>query len=115
MRTLALCGVALIVALSAAVARDDGRYAQSPLKPWFDSLKSKAGSLCCSNADGLRLEDPEWEQTPDGYRVKLEGEWIDVPDSAVVIVPNRVGYAMVWPVYVNGKPSVRCFMPGAGT
>ena len=26
--------------IGAAQARDDGRYSQSPLKPWFDSLKS---------------------------------------------------------------------------
>ena len=26
-----------------AVARDDGRYANSPFKPWFDSLKSGKG------------------------------------------------------------------------
>jgi len=31
-----------------APARDlDGRYANSPLKPWFDQLKSGKG-LCCS-------------------------------------------------------------------
>lgn len=24
-----------------AAARDDGRYAASPLKPWFDSLRSE--------------------------------------------------------------------------
>ena len=33
-------------------ARDlDGRYANSPLKPWFDHLASGKG-LCCSMADG---------------------------------------------------------------
>jgi hypothetical protein len=34
--------IGLLVALlvGPAQARDDGRYSQSPLKPWFDSLKS---------------------------------------------------------------------------
>jgi hypothetical protein len=32
------------------VARDDGRFADSPLKPWFDRLASGRG-LCCSFAD----------------------------------------------------------------
>src|SRR3954454_12719731 len=40
-----------------AMARDDGRYSGSPLKPWFDTLKSAKG-LCCSVADGFALADP---------------------------------------------------------
>jgi hypothetical protein len=35
-----------------ALARDDGRYANSPLKSWFDRLASGNG-LCCSFADGF--------------------------------------------------------------
>ena len=34
-----------------ALARDDGRYTNSPLKEWFDRLASRKG-LCCSVADG---------------------------------------------------------------
>jgi len=30
----------------------DGRYAASPLKEWFDSLKSGKGP-CCSDASGV--------------------------------------------------------------
>ena len=32
------------------------------------------------------------------YRVRLEGEWYDVPDDAVITEPNRVGRTMVWPI-----------------
>ena len=35
-------------------ARDDGRYANSPLKQWFDRLASGKG-LCCSFADGVSV------------------------------------------------------------
>src|SRR5690348_6127775 len=35
-------------------ARDDGRFANSPLKPWFDRLASGKG-LCCSFADGATV------------------------------------------------------------
>src|ERR1700749_1730133 len=69
-------------------ARDDGRYADSPLKPWFDSLRSGRG-LCCSNADGIAVADPDWDSKDGHYRVRLDGEWIDVPDDAVVKEPNR--------------------------
>src|SRR4051812_33043270 len=49
---------ALAAALvGSAMARDDGRYAGSPLKPWFDTLKSSKG-LCCSDADGFAVSDP---------------------------------------------------------
>ena len=37
-------------------ARDDGRFANSPLKPWFDRLASGKG-LCCSFADGFSVQD----------------------------------------------------------
>ena len=44
-----------------AQARDlDGRYANSPLKPWFDQLKSGRG-LCCSHVDGYVVEEVNWE------------------------------------------------------
>jgi hypothetical protein len=105
---------AIVALILPAFARDDGRYAQSPLKHWFDSLTSRNGVSCCSNADGIRLEDPEWEQTPDGYRVKLDGTWRDVPDSAIVIVPNKVGFAIVWPAFDGTKTVIRCFLPGSG-
>ena len=43
-----------------ALARDDGRYANSPLKSWFDRLASGNG-LCCSFADGFRVDDVDWD------------------------------------------------------
>jgi hypothetical protein len=48
-----------------AQARDDGRYANSPLKPWFESLQSKGGGKCCANADGLALSDVDWDAKTD--------------------------------------------------
>src|SRR3954464_11006965 len=97
-------------------ARDDGRYAgTSPeLKSWFDSLKSGKGP-CCSDADGTALSDVDWESSSGHYRVRLDGVWVDVPDDAVITVPNRVGRTMVWPMYHDGKMTPRCFMPGSMT
>src|SRR3954447_9573660 len=92
---LALMSVVLMGA--SAMARDDGRYSGSPLKPWFDTLKSGKG-LCCSVADGFAIADPDWESRDGHYRVRIDGEWIIVPDDAVVTEPNRAGRAMVWPV-----------------
>jgi hypothetical protein len=111
--------------LGHARARDlDGRYAGSPLKAWFDKLASGKG-LCCSFADGVSVEDVDWDTGGDNkdtqgegghYRVRLNGVWIAVPDAAVVTEPNKFGPAVVWPYQDNeGVTQIRCFMPGAGT
>jgi len=97
-----------------ALARDDGRFATSPLKPWFDSLRSGKGP-CCSDADGTAVADPDWESKEGHYRVRLDGEWILVPDDAVITEPNRAGRTMVWPVKGSLGTSIRCFLPGSMT
>ena len=108
--------MALPLALAAQFshARDDGRYANSPLKPWFDSLKSGKGP-CCSDADGYAVADPDWESKSGHFRVRIEGEWHDVPDDALITEPNRVGRTMVWPIKGWGGMTIRCFMPGSMT
>lgn len=95
-----------------ALGRDDGRYADSPLKPWFDSLRSHLGP-CCSDADGFAVADPDWDSHNGHYRVRLDGEWVEVPDEAVITEPNRAGRTMVWPVKTAFGVSIRCFMPGS--
>ncbi len=102
-----------------AFAHDDGRYAaQNPaLHAWFDKLASSKG-LCCSFADGVRVEDVDWDTAAPGggYRVRLDGQWIVVPDAAVVTEPNKFGPAVVWPYQgIDGKTQIRCFLPGAGS
>jgi hypothetical protein len=88
----------LLVLTVQVSARDlDGRYANSPLKQWFETLASKKG-LCCSDADGTALSEVDWESRDGHYRVWLDGAWHDVPDDAVITVPNRAGKTMVWPM-----------------
>ncbi len=95
-------------------ARDDGRYANSPLKTWFDQLASGKG-LCCSFADGVSVQDVDWETQDGKYRVRIQGQWIVVPEAALVTEPNRFGPAVVWPYQdASGATQIRCFLPGAG-
>ena len=109
---VALCMIAF--ATSGASARDDGRYANEPLHAWFDQLASGKG-LCCSFADGVKVEDVDWDTLDGRYRVRLHGEWILVPDAALVTEPNRFGPAVVWPYMdAEGATQIRCFLPGAG-
>ena len=80
-----------------------------------DRLASRNG-LCCAFADGATVQDVDWDTQDGHYRVRISGQWIVVPDAAVVTEPNRFGPAVVWP-YNNhyGNTQIRCFMPGAGT
>jgi hypothetical protein len=111
--------VLLLAALVSAsgYARDlDGRYAaQNPeLHRWFESLRSAKGP-CCSDADGSAVSDVDWETAGGHYRVRIDGEWIDVPDEAVITEPNRIGRTMVWPIRGYLGMTIRCFMPGSMT
>lgn len=101
---------AIIFWLNLAAARDDGRYASSPLKQWFDSLTSGKGP-CCSDADG---QETEYDIRDGSYWAPIDGEWLRVPDSAVLTVPNKVGRAMKWIYIENGKRAFRCFLPAGG-
>jgi hypothetical protein len=114
-----ICALAIM-----AFGRDrDGSHAQAnpELHAWFNQLASGKG-LCCSFADGQRVEDVDWDTGGDNkdtqsegghYRVRLNGKWIDIPDAAVVTEPNKFGPAVVWP-YTDGsgQTQIRCFMPG---
>jgi len=110
---VALCMTAFVP--SDVSGRDlDGRYANNPLHDWFEQLASGKG-LCCSFADGFSIQDVDWDTQEGRYRVRIHGQWIVVPDSAVVTEPNRFGPAVVWPYDdQDGATQIRCFMPGAG-
>jgi hypothetical protein len=117
-------GMAGLFACSTHAKDTDGKYANSPLKAWFDDLKSGKG-LCCSYTDGYTVEDADWDSKDGHYRVRLPREpeskdmiWVDVPDEALVTEPNIYGHTMVWPVYTIGSDPpvwIRCFMPGPMT
>jgi hypothetical protein len=112
--------VIILLGLQPAQARDlDGRFANSPLKPWFEKLSSGKGP-CCSDADGSVVLDSDWETKDGHYRVRIKNKWWDVPAESVITEPNRFGRTMVWPVYYWRLDSleyveIRCFMPGAMT
>jgi hypothetical protein len=121
--TLAIVAAALTSTGSVTSARnDDGRYADSELKKWFDGLASEKG-LCCSFADGRSIADVDWDTAAvagaDGdtavrYRVRIDGQWIVVPPEALITEPNRYGPAVAWPYKDSaGVTQIRCFMPSS--
>lgn len=119
----ATVAVVILIGSSSAFGRDlDGRFAGSALHDWFEHLASGKGP-CCSDADGSVVADVDWDTKDGHYRVRLPNksvpgdppEWVDVPDDALITEPNRLGRAMVWPIYGFQKVQVRCFMPGSMT
>jgi hypothetical protein len=125
--------LAIALIFSAPVqARDDGRYAESPLRSWFDQLASGRGR-CCSYADGVSVADVDWDVQGNSYLVRVcavppglgetwenckDKAWVVVPDNALVTGPNKFGPAIVWPysahtVQGSSTTQIRCFMPAA--
>lgn len=86
------------------------------LDNWFMHLRAKSGAICCDMTEAEKLTDVQWDTKDGHFRVFIDNEWFVVPDSSVVLDPNRYGQAMVWPQRDNGKVIfIRCFIPGAGT
>jgi len=107
--SLLLAACSALSFFSAAAAHDSG-----PLKDWFNSLESGRGP-CCSGAEGRVLSNVDWQVRDGHYVVLLNDQWVPVPDEAVLHQPNLAGPTMVWPIWISGKPVVRCFMVGSGT
>lgn len=79
-------------------------------------LESKAGVLCC---DGSDAEETTWRAKDGKYQVYVAeadgtGEWIDVPESAMVKDNKCPGPTRVWAYHLNGHPIARCVAIGAG-
>jgi hypothetical protein len=112
---MGLCLLA-ILAGGLATAHDlDKRDNNSPeVSKWVVGLHNGNGVGCCATADGWKPELVEWDTTKKGYRVMIEGHWVDVPDNAVITGPNKLGHAEVWYYHIDGLPAVRCFLPGEG-
>ncbi|MGB6767560.1 MAG: hypothetical protein WBE50_05625 [Methyloceanibacter sp.] len=112
------------VSATAAIAMDRGQFANVPpeVRQWFEHLRSPAGMLCCSYADGHRTG---YDMRQDQYWVPIEGEWYPVPPEAVIKTANPVGEAIVWyqsvstseyNMVISTDPKYRivCFVPTDG-
>jgi hypothetical protein len=111
-RNLSIVIMAVVLPIMVAGDADAHDHQRPELNHWYESLHSGKGP-CCDGSDATRLDDADWETRDGHYRVRIDGEWIDIPTDAVVDGPNRAGHAMVWPYYQDGHPKARCFMPGS--
>lgn len=99
---------AIFLALLFAAAMQFAAKGQD-LRQWFDSLKNQRGEQCCFNFDGTSVDDLGWKIERGKYHVWYNGAWNEIPDDAVVTVPNRLGRAHIW---MRSDGTVRCFIPG---
>jgi hypothetical protein len=78
-------------------------------------LENKSGQKCCDGTDAERVDNAEWDAKRGHYVVFLEGEWVEVPDNALIAGGKGCpGPTRVWTGHLNGHPYPRCFAPGAG-
>ncbi len=104
-----------------AAATDHGQLGptSSEMRAWANSLQNKLSEGCCSTADGWKPEAVEYDMRGNKYRVKIEGQWYDVPPNAMIDLPNKFGFPVVryyktWDNGIRPSISIRCFIPGAG-
>jgi hypothetical protein len=104
--------LALTAALAQAVfAFDNGQYNDVPadIRTWFKSVMAPNGVPCCDISDGHRTE---YDVRDGAYWVPIEGQWMPVPERAVIRDRgNPVGQAVVWYVHHSGKIIISCFVP----
>jgi hypothetical protein len=122
----AMCAVVIyaVLAIKPAHAHD---HTNPKNNEWLESLHNGQGVPCCDGSDALRIDDVDWQTVCEAgtgqchYQVHLEGAWWNVPEESVIHEPNRIGPALVWPVFYGTKGRndwsvfIRCFEPGAGT
>lgn len=67
----------LVLFMSSGRAHDHNRPG---LDGWYMSLKSGRGPCCGGpSVDATTLDGPDWEAQDGRYRVRLKGQWHDVP------------------------------------
>jgi hypothetical protein len=101
----------LSVPVSAAIAFDNGQYENvaPDVRAWFKSVMAPNGVPCCDISDGHRTT---YDVRQGSYWVPIEGEWMMVPERAVIRDRgNPVGEAVVWYVRHRGSIIISCFVP----
>jgi hypothetical protein len=107
--------IALLACLLAvgrvAFALDSGQYDNVPadIRAWFKGVIAPNGVPCCDISDGHRTE---YDVRQGTYWVPIEGQWVPVPNHAVIRDRgNPIGQAVVWYVHHRGSIIISCFVP----
>jgi hypothetical protein len=104
--------IACLGTIAATHAIDRGQFENvSPdIRAWFKSVIAPNGVPCCDESDGRRTD---YDMRDGAYWVPIEGEWMRVPERAVIRDQgNPIGTAVVWYVRHRGQIIIACFVPG---
>ncbi len=103
-----------VVALAAgflplpAMARDDGRFSNSPYKQWFEAQHNALGQSCCNQADAEPYFG-DYTLNPDGSAtLQIEGGPQNIEAGKVLKGTNPTGHAIWW----HTAGYTWCFIPG---
>src|SRR5262245_40088931 len=91
---------AAVMAGGNAIAHDSSHNETNDA--WLKEQRNAAGQVCCNGDDVLPANGIEWDANGKYYRVKISGEWLDVPPWSLVRGPNRMGHTLVWLGNVEG-------------
>lgn len=101
----------ILLLTRAAFAFDHGQFDNVPpdIRAWFKRAIAPNGVPCCDIADGHRTA---YDYHDGSYWVPIEGEWMAVPERAVIRDRgNPIGEAVVWYVRHRGSIIISCFVP----
>jgi hypothetical protein len=116
----------MLLAIPHAFPRElyPGQYADvdPEISAWFRSQKIPGcnelmySCSCCNEADGTYAEEDiingrYWARWRIGDSLTA---WMPVPPEAVLPKSNRNGSPVVWWIFRDGVPHIRCYAPGSG-
>ena len=115
--TTTIAFVMLCTPLLAATPQgsDPGRYgsAANDFKSWIEGLSCHDNIPCCPYADAITPEKVSRDMGTHRYQIQIGGNWVPVPEVAVINGPNPFGRAVVWLEFhgLTGDAHVVCFLP----
>jgi hypothetical protein len=92
----AILAALILCAAVPASARDDGRYAGSPYKSWYESQHNAHGGYCCNEADGKDFYGDYTLTDDGGVEFDDGGQHYKLPPYMVLRGPNPTGHAVWW-------------------
>ena len=110
-----LVAIAFIMALLFPAPSYTHQTGSDPDADWFRTLHAKSGVSCCHMQDCYRVQrDLEIKQ--NHYWLKYKGEWLEVPDEAILKdEPNPTGYPVACVHETYKAKSILCFIPVSQT